>query len=609
MKRSFNSAIATIVASSVGIFSAGAVTSCGGIAKEQVNGDESVVETGTLTLPLTAVGASGATYRLLGGAFEMRNLSTGEFFVEFSDSDPFANDIFTTVSAGDYDVELLPGWFMEREQNGIFDIVPAQLISPSILPVFVNANSFSSVNFTFDTAGGPVVFGQGDLQISIDVLEGGPGGGGASLASVIETSDIALSNITLRETLDAALLNAGRPGIADDAYRSLIDSYAPLALGQEPGASHCDDQLVAGQPSLNGFPLDCGRDEAQQINNLDNWFPIAYVNRLDLAPTDGANCGQARIIFANNSPVGNGRMLMIIEATVPNPSPTCGVDGCFPIADFWSSLETEPDSFTRGLLLRQAFLDGAIIPGVPAFINAENLGPNGGQIRTNNFNSSPWTLREFQFEAGPTATLRPAPTAESPNGELWNDNNVDPTAVACRTAFIDAIPGLTTNNVAAMSLVVPEICKNSESKNDFFSEDYRLHLQNGTGAYENDLNNALLGTGLTAVEYADRARFAGSCIGCHEETAGLPLGNGVTAPFQFGFVHVSEQIQEPCDGGSCFRISDALRDDFLPHRQQVLGDLIANGGICQPNPLSVLSSSLSAPVLTLGGQVASPHGH
>lgn len=77
--------------------------------------------------------------------------------------------------------------------------------------------------------------------------------------------------------------------------------------------------------------------------------------------------------------------------------------------------------------------------------------------------------------------------------------------------------------------------------------------------------------GLNALDIANRASFAGSCIGCHNEAVGRDLGNGVTAPFSLDFVHVNEFTETCPDGNPCFQTSDALKSSFLPHRIDVLG--------------------------------------
>jgi hypothetical protein len=293
-----------------------------------------------------------------------------------------------------------------------------------------------------------------------------------------------------------------------------------------------------------------------------------------------------------------------------------------PVAEFWAAVDAEPNPIQRSNMLFNAFLGAGIGNGFGPFVNANQLGPNGGQIRTNNFNDSPWTLREFHFGPGPFGlTPRPAPVGDSPNGQLWNDFGPFSQGPLCRNAFASAMSGLLTDNLSEMSFVVPEGCKDSESRNDF-SQDYVQQLNSGGGAFTNFLNNQLVGTGLSAQDIAARARFAGSCIGCHQESSSAFLGRGVTAPPQFDFVHVNERIQVPCDDGSgnCFAISDALRNEFLPHRQQVVSDFLATSPGCSSPPFAVAAAapgigaplpgtSVPGPVHTLGGQLAGAHSH
>ncbi len=216
-----------------------------------------------------------------------------------------------------------------------------------------------------------------------------------------------------------------------------------------------------------------------------------------------------------------------------------------------------------------------------------------GQIRTNQFDSSPWTLREFKL-ATDSGSLKvvPFPTAESPNGLLWDENSSLPQGEACRENFLEALDGLLTDDPSAMSFIVDNECKNSESRNDFFTEDYGLHLQNSPN-FRDALLERLQGTGLNPEDIASRARFAGSCIGCHIEANGFFLGNGVFAPFSNGFVHVQEfPIECENETGQCFQVSPALRDTFFPSRLQVMGNLL--GVPILPNPCSGTFGALAA---------------
>jgi hypothetical protein len=390
----------------------------------------------------------------------------------FSEDDPTASTLEATLEVGSYEILLLGGWFLEKIVDGQPVAVNAQLLSPDLQFFEIERNGESRVSYRFRVGDEIVDFGRGRLVVDIEVEEGGGGGGGNNRGNLIELSQEALGEafFGLEETLDAALVNAGSSLSGEGAYHAIVDSYATAAAGLDVGARHCDEETLDGRGSLNGFPMDCGRLESQQFDNLDSWFPIAAVNRIDLAPQDGANCGQQRVIFANNQFVGNGRMFMILEAEIPNPEPACGVLACRPLVDFWNELSGIDDPIERGFRLTGAFLVGDPAlesAGFAPFMSAERLGPQGGQIRTNNFNSSPWTLREFQFQGDINARPLPVGVAESPNGALWNDLSDLPQGEECRQGFIDSIGGLATNELGAMSFPVPEVCKDSESRNDF----------------------------------------------------------------------------------------------------------------------------------------------
>jgi hypothetical protein len=572
-----------------------------------------------------------------------------------SENDPLASTLEATIPTGAYQITLFDGWFLEKVVDGEAVRVQASLKGSSFQNFNIAANEETVVKYRFQTNGEIIEFGQGRLIVQIEVEEKESLGPNAR-RGVIETNLDALNGLSLRGTLDAALANssASAAGVTStDAYHAIIDSYSTGDLGRDPDAAHCDDQLTNGEASLNGFPLQCPRLEGAQFANLDAWFPLAMVSRLDLAPADGANCGQQRIIFANNTPNGNSRMFIIVEAQIPNPSPECGVAACRPIAEFWSSLTNVDDPFQRGQMLQDAFLRDGVGSFGP-FMNADHLGPDGGQVRTNNFNDFVWTLREFHFQSAPDVIPLPQPVSDAPNGELWNDLSSLPQGNACRQSFLDAVPALLGDNLSAMSFPVAQQCKDAESPNDFFRQDYQQHLASGSGEFVDQLQQALVGTGLTAFDIANRARFAGSCMGCHQESSGSSLGGNLSAPFQNDFVHVSEfQIENCGDGTACRGLSNALRDEFIPHRLEVQAQLLAGGscgggnmgsggasgggtgggtaggtagaGMIAPPPPQLpprgagvegvpmsggfSSRILEAPRLTLGGQVVVPHGH
>jgi hypothetical protein len=60
----------------------------------------------------------------------------------------------------------------------------------------------------------------------------------------------------------------------------------------------------------------------------------------------------------------------------------------------------------------------------------------------------------------------------------------------------------------------------------------------------------------------------------------VELGGGLVWPADLGFVHVSERVIETIDGEHRYGISEALTDEFLPARLQILQDYLDN----QPRP-------------------------
>src|SRR5262249_50196828 len=135
--------------------------------------------------------------------------------------------------------------------------------------------------------------------------------------------------------------------------------------------------------------------------------PTALANRFDLAPKSGADCGEYRIVYAMvDGPPQNGRAFLILEGRLPNPTPSQGLAGCAPVADFWAQLSTDPAPASRASKLDRFYFTGILgfAPVVDAAhyglttTNVTTNGPRKGQIRTNMFvNRQQWNLREFQL--------------------------------------------------------------------------------------------------------------------------------------------------------------------------------------------------------------------
>jgi hypothetical protein len=548
----------------------------GGVAAPQA-------ETGTLKMKLQTTSESGKVYRLRAASFSVNSFFGSNTITLSSETDPTKSVLESFLNPGSYQIQLMDGWFVEQvdELLGSATFVPATLLSSSFQFFDIQSDQETFVKFDFEVDGQRVGFGPpGRLIVGIGVHErGGNPGGLNPRRSLLETNVDAVSMITLEQALSAVERNSGIDPDPVTLYQRMIDTYASAPNGRIADAAHCGDETTDGVPSLNGYPLTCDRLEHQQFDNFRSWFPIAAVNRVDLAPTDGEHCGQQRLIFANNFPIGNGRMFIIVESQIPNPNPGCGVAACRPIADFWASLSTIDDAKERGSRIAQAFLVGTSelsAAGFGPFLSVENLGVGSGSIRTNNFDDFMWTLREFKVVKEPAgARIAPFPVDSAPHGALWDDTQFLAAGEQCRASFLDAIGGLLSNDPAEMAFIADAACLDAESPNNF-SQSYPTQLSQGSGAFRSAIEARLLGTGLAPEDIAARAQFAGSCIGCHSEANGLSLGNGVTAPFSNSFVHISEQFTENCgDGTSCFGASSALTDVFLPRRLRALTDLLA----------------------------------
>jgi hypothetical protein len=191
-------------------------------------------------------------------------------------------------------------------------------------------------------------------------------------------------------------------------FQEWWDSYN-TASGAVTMARHCND----ANSNTNGFPVQCPRAEGQLasanpfVAGPNHFSPIAVVNRFDLAPSTGTTCGEYRVVYARDSGrQGNDRTFIIFEAALPNPQPALGIEGCRPVAEFWASLSSDEDATSRAAKLATFYYSG--LPGFQPVIHASHYGmgassggyvggSNAGQIRTNQFASSPWLLREFKL--------------------------------------------------------------------------------------------------------------------------------------------------------------------------------------------------------------------
>ena len=132
--------------------------------------------------------------------------------------------------------------------------------------------------------------------------------------------------------------------------QQLFDTQNSEATGVFPDVVHCDDPE---NDAFNVAPAKfCPRAEGKlatstgffQANHPDSFVPIALVNRFDLTPREGNNCGEHRIMFAKLSGQTNPneRVFLAFEGIIENPTFGDTLIGCRPVAEMWASLEKRP---------------------------------------------------------------------------------------------------------------------------------------------------------------------------------------------------------------------------------------------------------------------------
>ncbi|MBS2019342.1 MAG: hypothetical protein JST00_41145 [Deltaproteobacteria bacterium] len=450
-------------------------------------------------------------------------------------------------------------------------------------------------------------------------------GGAAALdlrKSFAVTDQALLTGFTFKRVVDKLTAEATTPVTSRALYTQWWDTQHTKAQGIATGP-HCDDALMSGVPSFNGFPWQCPRNEGDlaQTNPFDSLgdafvFPIGVFNRFDLAPANGANCGEYRIVFGNT----RSRNLVIFEAVMPNPNPSCGIDACRPIAQFWANLSSS--TLTAAQVksrLEQLYFTG--VAGFEPVVKVSHYGAAGGQIRSNQFMSGPngqlWNLKEFKLAKTCNATtgactlrVNPATVKTNPAPQLFSDAATDARKADFQTAFVGQVASLARSDINTFGMRLANTFNAGQSHSQSFdpgltsptiTNDYAA-VFNPSGAFAQKIQTRLtqIGSTLTPKQIVDRATTQ-SCGGCHQFTNGRSLGGGLTWPSSNGFVQVSETGSEAGGFGPAFPISPALKTVFLPHRRDVLTTFLKRPKVtCNPADGGAVSAP-DASAETIGG--------
>jgi len=418
--------------------------------------------------------------------------------------------------------------------------------------------------------------------------------------SLFVTDPTALANFSLGAVMSQIVATGSTTGQTSlELYQQLVDTLNDAAHARTKGP-HCDDQKnSSGQPTINGFPEQfCPRQEGFLAGtdpfiapvgdggtpNPDSYVTTGLVNRFDLAPNNGANCGQYRVVYGKLSGKTNifDRMLLIFEAVLPNPNPSEGLLGCLPVAKFWDDLSADPSPSSRASKLKSFYFNG--LKGFAPVIRAQNYGIGGGtntgQIRANMFmfqapgdplSGQEWELREFRLSqscsgTGCSLTADNTFVQTNPWGQLFG--GTDPQSLAFQNAFLGQVPHLAAKSVAKIGMSTPTVDDGPQSDEQVpTNQDYFVQAENNTVFLKN-ITAKLASIGrsdLTAHNILDRATTQG-CAGCHEIANGRDLGPDgdggakLTWPFSNGFTQVDESSH----------LSNALIQVFLPARAKVL---------------------------------------
>ncbi len=388
-----------------------------------------------------------------------------------------------------------------------------------------------------------------------------------------------VSGFSLRAVLDRLASQSGVTGITGaQLFKQLWDTQNP-----SPGLTagpHCDDA-----PSVNGFPYRCRTSDGAQAQNpdaeMDSYSAIGLFNRFDLAPANGADCGEYRMVFAR-APSGV-RSFIIFEAVLANPRPELGLEGCRPIAKFWSELSANADVTSRKNALVNFYFNG--LNGFMPIVHVENYGILGsgrsttGQVRTNQFLQFPWLLREFKLKrtCGTSCSMvfQPVTDKTNPFGKLFTQGSPEALAPEFQNTFFPSqVAALAVNDINAFNYAVPDKFNTGESAAASGTDDYSSEF-NSTGTFASTIQSQLMqiGSSLTPAQIVARAK-ALSCAGCHQLSNNQPLGGGLTWPSSLGFTHISEQQVEIGQDGERFVVSPALTNVFLPQRKSVLENFV-----------------------------------
>ncbi|WP_437683586.1 hypothetical protein [Sorangium sp. So ce131] len=422
--------------------------------------------------------------------------------------------------------------------------------------------------------------------------------------SLVITDQDILSRFSFERTMDQIRTSAGVR--ASETSAGIFQQWM-RTFGSSDAAGDCNDSRI----DREGYGLACPRAPELKLASVDpfppsslvRFNPVGLFNRFDLAPSNGAHCGEFRIVYAmsTSDPNVSGRAFIIFEGALPNPTPEQGVNACLPVAQFWQDLSNDEDVASRAYKLEQFYFTGYAVPGFGPVVQAANYGlatnkvpgPSiPGQIRTNFFvDFTEWHLREFKLRRKCSDTADASTCSlfvdhvtvkTNPADEVFEGTHEN--SAAFESAFVRQVGNLSAQKANDIKMKTGDLYNEFESVSQRDDVIYantagpvirqkiadKLVARNSTLTVDNILNRATTQT----------------CAGCHLLSDGQDLGGGVTWPRSLFFVQIDEASQ----------LSEALTGTFLPGRKRVLETFINDRCDGTAPPTSLVDNEL-----TIGG--------
>lgn len=421
--------------------------------------------------------------------------------------------------------------------------------------------------------------------------------------SFVITDKAIVDSFTLDRVLAQLIARGGAGGLTpQQMMRQMFDTQNPRPGLADPGGPHCDDHLLGGLPSFNGFPRRCPTPEGTLAATPylgDEYFTLGIANRFDLAPADGSNCGQYRLIFARKDSDPLTQLHLIFEPVLPNPNPSAGLAGCRPVAQFWADLGSVDSMDERRARMEKFFFAG--LDGFPPVIDAAHFAEPGGIRTLQQTIPNPQQAvpnphnRMYQFRLrkdcnGGDCTLRFVPDVleNFPFGLLFNATIDTGQSRAFRDEFVKHVPTLAIRDVNLFHMRMPRDYLIAESNpidsSVVFAYDFLFNQVKSTkegAAFGARIQAELdrIGSTLTPEQILTRATHE-NCIGCHGFNGAVNFGEGVTLVVGFGgLAMISEDILMDGEAGAKTRygIDPIIEKQFIPHRLQILSDFLSSG--------------------------------